>query len=155
MNFSFITAANIIRKCNGVDMEFGYLTIDDWKVLATKLESIQHKNNHELIKRMQEAGIKPGQLPPLLRQINRPPLYTEVYDYILTPEGAVEALFLSLKKKHPEIKVEDVAKMAEIAKLVSLAAELSAFEDITYPTTVEEGKKDFLTQEATSPKSPI
>lgn len=148
-----VAGSPIIRKLNDTEMTFPLLTVRDWSLLGSKLEAQNKVSQKSTIEMLLAAGaVKASALGALIRELSRNPTYYEISQWILTPAGAIEVLFISLSKNNKEVKIEDIGNLCEIEKLIATANEVAAMGDVFIDDNKKEGEnKDFLAPTSKTP----
>lgn len=104
MSLASATAAPITRTIDAESITFKRLTLGDMGVLAERLYAVQQADTERYLKMLLATGLKPDQLPMLIRELDRRPAYTEVRRWVFTTPGAVEVLAIASGQAADAIK---------------------------------------------------
>lgn len=92
MEITEATGQDIIKNIGGRAVKARRLTMAQMGELASRKQQTDANNIHVQTQALVDAGVKPDQLPAVIRELTRAPSYAETLKWVLTTEGAIAAL---------------------------------------------------------------
>ena len=133
MGLPDVTGQGVTRKINGKELTFSIIDIDDYSVIH---KTITDTREDSYVKASAKAQLDPQVISEgLIAIASKIVTQKETGEYFETMSGIQHLAFLSLRKEHPEVKLEEIGKwIPDIVELSEVLAKVIGGDGQENPT---------------------